>query len=150
MEGSGYTVAVIACRQDATNSKLKQCHLELECGVMSFSKPPSSDPSMESMSQNNALDSCDIVKYISDVIPVDQSTGAATVGMTLKMLESLGCITWRELMLRKNKIAEQRCGEVNRQKLTEQELKQYLVQKCLRQVLHCFVLFCLSSSSLSF
>ena len=94
-----WNVSVMAFRQDATNSKLKQCHMELETGILSGNT-----------SQLQANDICwdafDISRFISDVIPVAESDGLATVGMTLKMLQSLGCTTWQELKIRKEELAK--------------------------------------------
>ena len=94
-----YCIVVVAFRQDATNSKLKQCHLELECGVTGVPDSADSDCDLP-------LEQACFIKYISDVIPVQEATSLATVGMTLKMLESLGCPTWRELAERKESLTE--------------------------------------------
>ena len=89
VEDGSWRVAVMACRQDATNSKLKQCHLELECGALFGS-------TAELKPEEFSIELFDIRKLISDVIPVDGSTALETVGMTLKVLTSLGCLTWED------------------------------------------------------
>ena len=93
-----YYIAVVAFRQDAANSKLKQCHMELECGVLAVDPEASHDAF--------SLDGIEFVKHISDVITVQEGHSLATVGMTLKMMDSLGCPTWRELNERREAIAQ--------------------------------------------
>ncbi len=94
-----WNVSVMAFRQDATNSKLKQCHMELETGILSGN-------TSELQANDISWDSFEISRFISDVIPVAESDGLATVGMTLKMLQSLGCTTWQELKIRKEELAK--------------------------------------------
>ena len=92
----------MAYRQDATNSKLKQTHMELECGLLASSNFKPHEP----------LLGAETLCTVSDVIPVEGGSGVATVGMSLKMLDSVGCITWRELSKRfsdmKARVAQQR------------------------------------------
>ena len=105
---SDYRIAVVAFRQDATNSKLKQCHMELECGIIVVGEP--SDAGVAHDIESN-LQGLQTVKYLSDVIPVQEGSGLATVGMTLKMLESLGCPTWREFKTRQQSLAQKLLDE---------------------------------------
>ena len=88
-----YCIAVIAFRQDATNSKYKQCHMEVECGVMHVAGTSTRETGEHQCDVDRSLAGLDLVKYISDVITVQEGTALATVGMSLKMLESLGCPT---------------------------------------------------------
>ena len=99
---------MLAMRQDATNSKLKQCHLELETGVLQGNTAALTSDDLCSM------DSFSFSKSISDVIPVAESDAVATVGMTLKMLESLGCVTWRELKQRKDELASRELASLQK------------------------------------
>ena len=91
-----WRVVVVAYRQDATNSKLKQVHMELECGVLCSSDVQVQDP------LSHELMGAQTFCCLSDCIPVEEGTGLATVGMSLKMLESVGCPTWRELAARQS------------------------------------------------
>eukprot|EP00435_Cladocopium_sp_Y103_P013338 s4746_g3.t1 len=91
----------MAYRQDATNSKLKQCHMELECGTLCGSTA--------NLKVNEiSMDWFERTKQISDVMPVEGSSGLETVGITLKMLSSLGCPTWEEMKERKLELAKER------------------------------------------
>ena len=101
-----YCIAVIAFRQDATSSKLKQCHMEVECGVMRLAKTGAGDREQDADMIQSSLSGLEITKYISDVIPVQEGTALATVGMSLKMLESLGCPTWRELSQKREDVVQ--------------------------------------------
>ena len=123
----------MAYRQDATNSKLKQCHLELECGTLFGS-------TAELTPHDFSIEWFDIRKLISDVIPVDGSTALETVGMTLKMLNSLGCLTWeackdRKTQIAKNLIQEHQKGErlnvTGTGALTEEQWRTYLSKTLL-------------------
>ena len=101
-----YCIAVIAFRQDATSSKLKQCHMEVECGVMHLAKTGAGDHDRDADLIQSSLSGLELTKYISDVIPVQEGTALATVGMSLKMLESLGCPTWRELNRKREDVVQ--------------------------------------------
>jgi len=123
----------MAYRQDATNSKLKQCHLELECGTLFGS-------TAELKPEEFSIEWFDIRKLISDVIPVEGSTALETVGMTLKMLTSLGCLTWEDCKDRKTQIAktliqEHQKGEkqnvTGTGALTDEEWRTYISKKLL-------------------
>ena len=101
----GWRAVVVAYRQDATNSKLKQVHMEVECGVLG-----SGDYELEKGCSQELLGARTMC-CLSDVIPVEEGTGMATVGMSLKMLQSVGCPTWPELATRlseqKARVAEE-------------------------------------------
>ena len=90
-----WKVVVVAYRQDATNSKLKQIHMEIECGLLSSSA--FSLDCQSSKSSMTDLLGAHTLCCLSDVLPVEEATGIATVGMSLKMMESVGCFTWQEL-----------------------------------------------------
>lgn len=125
-----WSVAVVACRQDATNSKLKQMHMEVECGIWTLD---STDASLDSPAalEELGLGSLDTIKCLSDVIPVEESTALATVGMSLKMLESLSCPTWRDLQKRKAELAEKLLRDLPSQSISKEDLVNYLARELL-------------------
>lgn len=96
-----FSVTVVSYRQDATNSAVWQRSklqaLELEAGYIYISALKDEDLQLDGDDDGPAMGLPEFtrIKRLADVIPVDNGTGKATVAMTEKMLQSLGCPTWR-------------------------------------------------------
>ena len=83
--------------------------MEIEAGMLSASNFPEGSGSKSSVAH---LLGAQTLRCLSDVIPVEEATAIATVAMSLKMMESVGCFTWSELSRKfceqKSKVAEEK------------------------------------------
>ena len=89
MSGDGFSIAVHAYRQDATNGKRKVSAVEIEtmykCGIS------------EAQASTLACDDFRRHKFISDLLPVGDESGPGCVGITLRGFECQSCPTWRDI-----------------------------------------------------
>lgn len=90
----GYSTTVIGYRQDATNSAIWN-----RCKLMGLEMDASYIHGLD-MEDYEDIDSEDFAynKRLADVLPVHDETGIGTVMMSQKMLDSLGCPTWKTFL----------------------------------------------------
>ena len=90
----GHSITVIGYRQDATNSAIWN-----RCKLMGLEMDASYIHGLE-MEDFEDIDSEDFAcnKRLADILPVHDETGIGTVMMTQKMLDSLGCPTWKTFL----------------------------------------------------
>ena len=106
-ESDTRSLTVISYRQDATNGscwqKSKLTALEMEgafvAGVSGDDLHVAPDSELcDSVFDDKPLPIFGRIKRLADVLPVEDSSGKGTLGMTEKMMASLACPTWRDLL----------------------------------------------------
>lgn len=86
-------IAFYSYRQDATNHRNKKCTMELDSayGIVPAELLQLKDGSNNNVPWDTFFSK---IRRISDVLPVEDESGAGCLGFTLKAFQSLGCPDW--------------------------------------------------------
>ena len=87
-----FAFTVLHYRQDATNHRHKMMALELH--AMYAVVPAAASELLETIGPADFMS----IKRLADVVPMKDGTGAGTLAITEKMLASLGCPTWNDML----------------------------------------------------
>lgn len=93
----GVKLAFYSYRQDATNHRSKKCTMELGAAYGMFSKQQ-----LQKIDEADKEFDCEWsnlfsgIRRVSDVIPVQDESGAGCLGFTRKAFASLGCPDWEQ------------------------------------------------------
>ena len=88
-------LAFYSYRQDATNHRNKKCTLELDAsyGIVNLGDFKADELDAASFDWDKHF--CGI-RRVSDVLPIEDESGAGALGFTQKALRSLGCPEWEQ------------------------------------------------------